>query len=250
MTIVAVFFSGDPRVGATPQQPFPLELDHVFVWVSKGAPEAEVLEQAGLHLQPETHPHVGQGTASKIFIFENVYLELIWIDDEQVAAKNGERSGINLLKRARWKQTGASPFGVGLHRRAGYTGELPFPVRHYWAEWMQANTIIEFAQSVSEVSEPGYFVLPEYLSTGSPAGQQMLRERLKSNPHRLGVSRLSSLKIVTTGKRLTSTSETLTRAGIVTVEQGKSPLAVLSFDDARQNKTIDLRPKLPLVLKY
>lgn len=235
---------------ANASQQFPLELDHVFVWVTKGAPEAEALQQAGLQLQPETHPHTGQGTTSKIFIFENVYLELIWIEDEQVAAKNAARSGIDMLRRARWKQTGASPFGVGLHRRSGESGELPFPVRHYWSEWMQPNTIIEFAQTVTNASEPMYFVLPEYISVGSSATQARLKETLKSSPHRLGVSRVTDLKMVTTGSRLTSTSETLRRGGVVQVELGKTPLAVLSFDNVRQNKTVDLRPKLPLLLKY
>ena len=65
-----------------------------------------------------------------------------------------------------------------------------------------------------------------------------------------GESRLTNLKIVTTGKRLTSTTETLMRGGVVTVEQGKSALAQLTFDGGKQEKTVDLRPRLPIVLKY
>lgn len=235
----------------TPQaKPFPLELDHFFVWVTKGAPEAEALQQAGLQLQPDTHPHTGQGTASKIFIFENVYLELIWIEDEQAATKNAARSGIDMLRRSRWKQTGASPFGVGLHRKSGESGELPFPVRPYWAEWMKPDTTIEFAQNVSNATEPMYFVLPPYISVGSPEVQARLKETVKTSPHQLAVSRLTDLKIVTTGSRLTSTSEMLTRGGVVKVERGSAPLAQLTFDGGRQGKSIDLRPRLPVLLKY
>ncbi len=250
LIFLAVSSTAGSLPGGTIEAQFPLELDHVFVWVTKGAPEASALQQAGLQLQPETHQHHGQGTASKIFIFENVYLELIWIEDETVAAKNATRSGIDMLTRARWKQTGASPFGVGLHRATGNSAELPFPVRHYWAEWMQPNTIIEFAQSVTNTSEPMYFVVPEYLSVGSPATQARLKEKLQGSAHKLGVSRLTNLKIVTTGSRLTSTSEALTRGGIVTIERGTKAVAELTFDGARQNKTLDLRTKLPLVLKY
>lgn len=235
--------------GNTPQ-PFPLELDHVFVWVTKGAPEAAWLQKAGLQLQPETHPHIGQGTASKIFIFENLYLELIWIEDEQAAAKNAARSGIDMVQRARWRKSGASPFGVGLHRLLGVEGPLPFPVTNYWAEWMQPNTNIEFAQSTSNMSEPMYFVLPGYLSINTPGMEQRLKETLQSNRHALGVSRLTNLKIITTSQKLTTTSAELTRGGVLNVERGKKPLAELTFDGGKQNKSVDLRPKLPLVLKY
>ena len=238
------------HLNATQTKPFPLELDHVFVWVTKGAPEAQALQQAGLQLQPDTHPHTGQGTASKIFIFENVYLELIWIEDEQAATKNAARSGIDMLRRSRWKQTGASPFGVGLHRKSAESGELPFPVRLYWAEWMKPDTTIEFAQTVSNATEPMYFVLPDYISIGSPAVQARLKETVKSSPHQLGVSRLTDLRIITTSNRLTSTSEMLTRGGVVKVERGSAPLAQLTFDGGRQGKSVDLRPGLPLVLKY
>ena len=243
------FTAGSSSRGQTASQ-FPLELDHVFVWVTKGAPEAQALQQAGLHLQPDAHPHTGQGTASKIFIFENVYLELIWIEDEQVATKNAARSGIDMLRRARWKQTGASPFGVGLHRKSGESGELPFPVRLYWAEWMKPDTTIEFAQTVSTATEPMYFVLPDYISVGSPAVQARLKETVKTTPHQLGVSRLTDLKIITTGSRLTSTSERLTQGGVVKVERGSAPLAQLTFDGGQQGKSVDLRPRLPIILKY
>lgn len=225
----------------------PLELDHVFVWVTKEAPEAKALEKAGLQIFGGTHKHDGQGTASRTFIFENVYLELIWIDDAQAAAKNATRSGIDMTKRARWKTTGASPFGVGLHRRPGNDAAIPFPVRLYWAEWMKPDTVIEFAQTVTSLSEPMYFVVPEYISIANPVMRERLTDAVK---HPLGVSRLSNLRIVTTGKKQTSTSELLSQAGIVRVEQGKTPLLELTFDGGSQNKIINLRPQLPVVLKY
>lgn len=246
---ILISWSGNAS-SANTLQPFPLELDHVFVWVTKGAPEAAWLQKAGLQLQPETHPHIGQGTASKIFIFENLYLELIWIEDEQAAAKNAARSGIDMLHRARWRNSGASPFGVGLHRLPGVEGPLPFPVTNYWAEWMQPNTNIEFAQSTSNTSEPMYFILPGYLSINTPGVPQRLKETVQSSPHALGVSRLTNLKIITTTRKLSATSTELTRGGVLNVERGKKPLAELTFDGGKQNKSVDLRPTLPLVVKY
>ncbi|HSS21311.1 MAG TPA: VOC family protein [Pyrinomonadaceae bacterium] len=251
VSVIALFTAGQPQTEAKTAAPFPLQLDHVFLWVTKGAPEAKAFENAGLHLQDHVNQHTGQGTASKTFIFQNVYLELIWIEDEQVAAKNAARSGIDMVTRSRWRETGASPFGAGLHRRSGSDNVLPFPVTPYWAEWMQPNTTIEFAQTVlKNNAEPMFFVVPDYISTGSERMQAILKERFQNNAHQLGISRISQVRIVTTGKAVTETSKALARGGVLKVASGKAPLLELTFDDQQKNKRVDLRPQVPVVLKY
>lgn len=239
-----------PRADSTFKEEFPLQLDHVLVWVAKGAPEAKALESVGLQIQGHANKHTGQGTASKIFIFENLYFELIWIEDEQAVARNAARTGIDWTARAQWQKTGASPFGVALHRPFDRNTAIPFPVTRYWAEWMKPDTIIEFAQTVNNPSEPMFFVVPDYISTDGPAMKDMLSKRFKRSPHQLGVSRVSKLRIVQTGKKLTTTSELLSQGGIMKVETGKTPLLELTFDGGAQKKNTDLRPQLPIVLKY
>jgi hypothetical protein len=55
-------------------------LDHVIVFCSTGAPEADDLVRLGLREGlPNTHP--GQGTANCRFFFQNAYLELLWVSD-------------------------------------------------------------------------------------------------------------------------------------------------------------------------
>ena len=55
------FFSGfafnESRSSSRSKEEFPLQLDHVLIWVTKGAPEAKVLENAGLKIQDRTHQH-------------------------------------------------------------------------------------------------------------------------------------------------------------------------------------------------
>jgi hypothetical protein len=230
---------------------FPLELDHVFIWVTKGAPEARALEEVGIQAYGETTHHTGQGTASKVFIFENAYLEFIWLDDEQAAAKNAARSGIDMKTRARWKQTGASPFGVGLHYLQGKANAAPFPVMKYWAEWMKPDTSIEFAKVVTRHREPMYFIVPDYLSVSDTALQELLRQnRSKVMTPGLDVKRITGVRITTVEKRLTETAGMLTRHGVVTIESGKAAVMEVTFDGGSQNKRLDLRASLPLVVKY
>jgi hypothetical protein len=230
---------------------FPIELDHIFIWVAKGAPEAKALEEIGLHAFAEATQHTGQGTASKVFIFENAYLELIWIEDEQAAAKNAARSGVDMSRRARWRQTGASPFGIGLHYLRGRTSLAPFPVIPYWSEWMRPDTTIEFSKAITIQSEPMYFIVPDYLAVSESALQDLLRARSASTqPQGLAVKRLTDVRITTVAKQLTPTAALLSRNGVVAIKRSKTAVMELTFDAGRQGKRHDLQASLPLVIKY
>ena len=99
----------------------------IFLFGLQRAPEAKALEDAGLRAFGEITHHSGQGTASKVFLFENAYLELIWVDDELAATKNKASTGIDMRTRAQWKQTEASPFGVGFHYLPGKVKPLRSP---------------------------------------------------------------------------------------------------------------------------
>lgn len=239
----------------TPKNVFPLERDHIFIWVSPGAPEAAALQKLGLYTDGKVHKHVGQGTSSKVFIFENAYLELIWVDEPEVARRKSQDMGTDLLARVDWRKTGASPFGIGLHYLAAGSRALPFPTKKYWAEWMKPDTFISIAESSVNLHEPFYFVVPDYLAI--PSAEQ-LKQLLDSQPeyrknftHVLGVRRLTGIKIMSNhvGK-LSETASTLSKNGIAVVKHGKSSYAELTFDGGTQGKALDVRPTLPLVLKY
>jgi len=66
-----------------------LEVDHLWIHVSPGAPEAAALSAAGLEVDRNAGvvQHTGQGTASIFLRFQNVYLELIWIEDGALLQK-------------------------------------------------------------------------------------------------------------------------------------------------------------------
>ena len=238
-----------------PMKAFPLERDHIFIWVSPGAPEAARLQKLGLYTDLKVHKHSGQGTSSMVFSFENAYLELIWIDEPEVARRKGQEMGTDLPARAAWKQTGASPFGIGLHHRAAGSSDLPFPTKKYWAEWMKPDTFIAIAESSVNLKEPFCFVVPDYIAV--PSAEQ-LKLFLNSQPdyrknytHALGVRRLTGVKITSNpvGK-FSETASMLAKNGVVLVKRGKSAHAELTFDGGSQGKTVDVRPTLPLSLKY
>src|SRR5260370_34829430 len=57
-----------------------LEFDHVWIVVSRDAPERAALERAGLKISPDINRNDGQGTASVSAEFLNAYIELMWPD--------------------------------------------------------------------------------------------------------------------------------------------------------------------------
>jgi hypothetical protein len=238
-----------------PMNVFPLERDHIFIWASPGAPEAAALQKLGLYTDGRIHKHVGQGTSSIVFLFENAYLELIWVDEPDVARQKSQEMGTDLLARVAWRQTGASPFGVGLHHLANGGSALPFPTKMYRAEWMKAGTFISIAESSANLKEPFYFVVPDYLAV--PSADQ-LKKVLDGQPgyrknftHALGLRRLTGIRIISNqAGKFSETASMISKNGVVMIKRGKSPHAELTFDGNAQGKALDVRPTLPLIMKY
>jgi hypothetical protein len=73
------------------------ELDHVFIFCSEGAPEADALAQRGV-TEGSSNAHPGQGTANRRFFFGNAYLELLWVSDP-VEARSEEVHRTRLWER-------------------------------------------------------------------------------------------------------------------------------------------------------
>jgi hypothetical protein len=93
------------------------QLDHLIVFLP-GPNEVELLFPAagGLLLDPGTR-HVGQGTRNRRVIFDNCYVELLWVDSPVDAKASGLRFEDRCAGRA-------CPFGVVLRGRvpaAGFT---------------------------------------------------------------------------------------------------------------------------------
>ncbi|WP_051534836.1 VOC family protein [Deefgea rivuli] len=86
------------------------ELDHIFVLCEPGAPEADELVAVGL-IEGRGGSHRGQGTSNRVFFFQDVYLEFLWVHDE-VEARSSRTAPTQLWERWSQRQRGASSFGL------------------------------------------------------------------------------------------------------------------------------------------
>src|SRR5205823_1959569 len=75
VTAMAVEQSATTSPSASPAE---LEFDHVWIVVTRDAPERAVLETTGLKISPDVNRHDGQGTASITADLQNPYIELMW----------------------------------------------------------------------------------------------------------------------------------------------------------------------------
>jgi hypothetical protein len=218
-----------------------LDADHLFVVVSPGAPESRALEDAGFLKVPEVAKHTGQGTASVFFVFDNAYLELLWIEDAETlrAADSG------LAERFESVASGTSPFGIGLRRSGPETEGVPFATRAYIAEWMMPGTEIRIAQE-QPLREPMIFVVPPYMAwTPSHA-----RYGVAMN-HENGARSVTSIRVSGPGmSELSEPAGYLNRHGIVEISDADRPLLKIELDAGRSGKVLDGRPDLPLVIRY
>lgn len=206
-------------------------IDHLYVFVDPAGPELAALAAQGL--APDLHRrHTGQGTANACFGFADGYLELLWLADEREARDPLVRP-LGLHERARWRETGASPLGIGL-RPSVVGGQPPFPAWDYRPSHVPNGTTIAMACNSGVLGEPLLFQIDRpFVAFGQ---NQRLRHR-------------HLLRALVTVRDLAPMSllRELSVPGLV-LRDGTAPLLELEFAGAIG--VADLRPTLPLVLRW
>jgi hypothetical protein len=77
------------------------------------------------------------------------------------------------------------------------------------------------------------------------------RERgRKTVTHDNGIQKLTSVKITCKTKDFSSTVKAIKEIQNLILVKGKEDLLEMTFDENRQSKTIDYRPRMPVVIKY
>jgi hypothetical protein len=224
-----------------------LEIDHFFICI-ESAIAASTLADLGLTSTADVLRRPQQGTASRSIFFENIYLELVWVEDAAAARCYALESGIDFQSRS---HDSGSPFGI-IMRQSLEMSHRPFDLLPHQQTSDYSSTLINFAAAnLQSPQEPLCFVVPDAVSLislldrTSPVHQRLL-------DHENGLKRLTQAKVtIDTTNQWTDSIKLLQQEQVIEVEQGGIPLLELSFDDRVQQKTLDLRwLKIPVVLNY
>jgi hypothetical protein len=196
-----------------------LQLHHVFVCTSVGAPEAEGLLTAGL-VEGSSNIHPGQGTANRRFFFESGFLELIWVHDEREA-----QSSLVAPTRLwdRWAERGraANPFGLCFSSSDGADSVLPFPSWAYRPDYLFDDRCFLFADNMP-LSEPEIFV-PSWPQVHASPKTEPMR-------HPLGLCEMRSVSVgLPDPASLSSSLRAIRDAGLVKVHLTATPELVIEF---------------------
>jgi hypothetical protein len=236
----------------TPPEPTSsLGLDHILIFVSPGAPERSALSEAGFTIAPSVNRHDGQGTASVTVELLNAFLELVWVDSTVPVTPARREVQARFAKRADWRRTGWSPFGFALHRGSTAMDSVPVPARRITVEWMEPGTAMYILGALSDTLAASVSVHPTPVDEAANA-RALRSGKGKMFEHANGVRRLTSVDrvLVPSGAALAPTSRMLDSLGIARFETGAEWVLELSFDDRSQGVTRDLRPTLPLIVRY
>jgi len=244
--------SASPSAASSEPQ---LEFDHVWIVVTRDAPERAALERAGLKISPDVNRHDGQGTASISAEFLNAYLELMWPDPTVSVAPGAERGVEKFKNRMNWRTSGWCPIGIGLHR-AGPSTTLPFPTWTIAPDWMPKGTAIEILTARDDTKSPSFFIEPPVLAVKEDANRRIdnaspARTASSASDHPIGVERITDIQLIRPKEYQPVTSFAyLEKAGIFKSAEGKKWAIEITFDGGRKAQTKDLRPDLPLIIHY
>ena len=229
-----------------------LEFDHVWIVVTRDAPERAALERAGFKISRDVSRNDGQGTSSVAAEFLNAYIELIWPDPTVSVAPGAERGVEKFKNRMNWRATGWSPIGIALHR-AGPGTSLPFPTWSIAPTWMPAGSVIEILTPRDDTKSPSFFIEPTVLAVKEEVNRKLPENDSKRAlfKHPIGVERVTEVRLVRPRAYQPIAAFTyLEQAGIFKVSEGTSWAVEVTFDAGRKAQTKDLRPDLPLIIHY
>jgi len=222
-----------------------VELDHVFILVQDSGAARSALSDAGILLATSTLTrHDGSGTASMSALFENAYLEILWVDPQVSVNDDAEARVASYREASAWRPDGPSPFGIGLRRARPGIDDFPYRGSEMEVgEWVEdGETFFIFEP---EDGESGAFIVPEYM--GMPIWGKDIREEMPGLfQHGLGVRELTGVRL-----NVATPQTSVQEAGLPFIEFGdpaEAPLLELEFDNGRERAVTDLRPELPLVI--
>ena len=89
-----------------------MEIDHIFIFSNKKGKEADELVEFGL-TEGSSRLHPGQGTTNRKFYFDNFFLEILWVVNED-EIRSALTAKTKLWERSQFEKNGNSRFGLCL----------------------------------------------------------------------------------------------------------------------------------------
>jgi hypothetical protein len=219
-----------------------IEVDHVFVFSARNAPEGDELVAAGF-AEGSPNRHAGQGTACRRFFFANGMVELLYVVDLDLT-RTGTAKPTCLAERWTGQDSGASPFGLCFRPVSGVNIAPPFPTWVYGPRYLPGGVpAYEISQRCNQVAEPFIFYTPAFSSP-----DQYPPERSQPLEHPCGARKITSITLESPVGP-TPDLETASRLRDFNMTQTQRHHMLVELDNGRQNRSLTLT-SLPLSLHW
>jgi hypothetical protein len=179
--------------------------------------------------------HPGQGTANRRFFFSNTALELLYVRDAREADEGPAR---DLKFPARASNPDASPFGLVM-RCDDDAGRPGFAGWRYQPKYFAPGTSFLVAENSVLLDEPLCICMPENLPSGAPQARQ-------EQPF----NELTELRIHIPGDEPSAALREIAELDGIRIKAGRPHLMELAFGHEARQERRDLRPRLPLILRW
>ncbi|MDJ0901800.1 MAG: hypothetical protein QNJ55_23670 [Xenococcus sp. MO_188.B8] len=254
----------------SPKNPSPeiYQIYYLFAFSAVGKQLIPFLRKLGLKCtEPKENP--AQGTVSTLIFFENVYLEIFWFEKASHLPQSEIIREFNFQARVNWVTTGALPFGFGLsYSTRNHDNFVPTNFEaSAKAEILISEPLLRFCPiNLAKPEEPICYLVPDYeaqrnrldrysaIATATTEGLAQRQPELIAEEFRnpdLGLRKLTQVKIrVISDHLITPPLLDLAAQNFLEIEYRKHPLLDLTFDDSSQKRFVDLRPLIPIILRY
>lgn len=210
-----------------------LELDHFFILTEPEAKAGDLIASLGVK-ESFSRDHKGQGTSNRRFPVSNSMLELLWVRDEE-EARTGP--GKNLLLAERSKSQAASPFGLIFTRKDKADNALPFSGWNYQPDYFTPPMAFHVGENSNQVTEP----LCIYAPFVEPIDRQIEKGTFQS---------ISHVKVTVPSESISDTLLCASNSDSLDIALGAEHLLEVIFNAGVCGQSKDLRPDLPLIIRW
>lgn len=134
-----------------------MDIDHIFIFTDNEGKAADELVAFGL-TEGDSRVHGGQGTRNRTFVFENSFLEILWVHNEQ-EIRSEDILPTGLWTRASFKLNDTSPFGLCIDN-INETNELFGNAFKYQPNYFPKGMTIDLLNYSHNLCLPWTFRLP------------------------------------------------------------------------------------------
>jgi hypothetical protein len=215
-----------------------MEVDHIFIFSNNRGKEASDLIEFGL-TEGSNRLHSGQGTTNRKFYFDNFFLEILWVvNEDEIQSELTEKT--KLWERSQFEKNGNSRFGLCLVNSKS-TDNLFEKSEIYEPNYFPKGMSIDIITNEQNPNLPWTFRLP-------------YRGKKKKNnepiEHLNGIKSLTKVEFKTrTDSKKIDFEDAFKNVENIKFTKSDSLSLILEFDNIAQGKVKEF-PELDLKIKY